>query len=165
MCTNPADLSRRHVVVTKLAPLAVVLLMGFLSSLFGHSNGGGDKPGRHVSEGGFRENLAKQKMMSPQTVAQLHKHGATEESMLKLEFFFYTNEDAKAQALAKDLKDLDYKVEYGPTNCGSRLFIVTGWTTSIRMSESTVVAWTEKMCQMAYDCDCEFDGWGTNPRR
>ena len=28
-----------------------------------------------------------------------------------------------------------------------------------------VVAWTEQMCRLGREHDCEFDGWGTNPRQ
>lgn len=62
-----------------MRPLALVVLMGFFGSLFGCSKGDGDKPQRYVSESAFRENLAKQTTMSPQTVAQLRKHAVTED--------------------------------------------------------------------------------------
>jgi Regulator of ribonuclease activity B len=146
-----------------MRPLAVVVLMGFFGSLFGCSKADGDKPRRYVSESAFRENLAKQTTTSPQTVAQLRKHGVTDIANLKLEFFFYTDKEAKGQGLAKALSDLRYQVECGPAAGDSRLVLVTGWTTPIKMSEPSVVEWTEKMCRLGYEHDCEFDGWGTNP--
>ena len=146
-----------------MRPLALVMLMGFFGSLFGCSKGDGDKPDRYVSEPAFRENLAKQTMMSPQTVAQLRKHGVTRDANLKLEFFFYTDNDAKGKSLDKSLQDLQYTVECGPAAGDTRLVLVTGWTTPLKMSEEAVVAWTEKMCRLGYEHDCEFDGWGTNP--
>lgn len=142
---------------------AVVLLMGFFGSLFGCSKGDGDKSHRYVSESAFRENLSKQKTMSPQTVAQLRKHGVTDQANLKLEFFFYTDKESKGQPLAKALQELRYQVEFGPAAGDSRLILVTGWTAPITMSEGSVVEWTEKMCRLGYEHDCEFDGWGTNP--
>jgi regulator of RNase E activity RraB len=146
-----------------MRPLIVVVIMGFFGSLFGCSKGDGDKPNRYVSEPGFRENLANQTTMSPQTVAHLRKHGVTEEASLKLEFFFYTDKNAKGQSLADALRDLQYKVECGPAAQDARLVLVNGWTTPLKMSEESVVAWTEKMCRLGYEHDCEFDGWGTNP--
>jgi hypothetical protein len=151
------------VLAQNMRPLAVVLLMGFFGSLFGCSKGDGDKPQRYVTESAFREKLAKQKLMSPQTVAQLRKHGVTDQANLKLEFFFYTDKDAKGQALAKALRDLEYKVECGAAAGESRLLLVTGWTIPLKMSEDSIVTWTEKMCRLGYEHDCEFDGWGTNP--
>jgi hypothetical protein len=137
--------------------------MGFFGSLFGCSKGDCDKPHRYISDSAFRENLGKQTTMSPQTVAQLRKHGVTDRASLKLEFFFYTDKEAKGQSLAKALRDLRYQVECGPAAGDSRLVLVTGWTTPIMMSEGSVVEWTEKMCRLGHVHDCEFDGWGTNP--
>lgn len=148
---------------SNMRPISLVMLMGFFGSLFGCSKGDGDNPHRYVSKSAFRETLAKQTTMSPQTVAQLRKHGVTQEANLKLEFFFYTDKDAKGQSLAKSLQDLQYTVECGPAGGDARLVLVTGWTTPIKMSEEAVVAWTVKMCRLGYEHDCEFDGWGTNP--
>lgn len=146
-----------------MRPLAVVVLMGLFGSLFGCSKGEGDKPERYVSEPAFRDNLAKQTTMSPQTVAQPRKHGVTDRASLKLEFFFYTDKEAKGQPLAKALLELGYQFECGQAAGDARLILVTGWTTPIKMTEESVFAWTEKMCRLGYDHDCEFDGWGTNP--
>jgi hypothetical protein len=115
------------------------------------------------SEAAFRENVAKQTTMSPQTVAQLRKHGVTDQANLKLEFFFCTDSEAKGQAIAKGLEDFGYQVEYGTAAGGSRLVLVTGWTTLIKMSEGSVVEGTERMCCLGYEHECEFDAWGTNP--
>ena len=38
--------------------------------------------------------------MSPQTIAELRKHGLSSSAALKLEFFFYTDAEQKAQQLA-----------------------------------------------------------------
>jgi hypothetical protein len=144
---------------------AAVISMGLFGSLFGCSKGDDGPPKRYLSDQAFRQNLAKQMKMSPLTVGQLRKHGVTDNSMLKLEFFFYTDNDEKALALADALRVLDYKAESGSAARDSRLLIVTGWTTPIKMTDSEVVAWTQKMCQLGYEHDCEFDGWGTNPQQ
>jgi len=146
-----------------MRPIGVVIIMGLFGSLFGCSKGSGDNSQRYVSESAFRANLTKQSTMSPETVAQLRKHGVTDATGLKLEFYFYTDKDGKGQALAKALRELNYQVECGPAAGDPRLIVVTGWTTPIQMSDGPVVAWTEKMCRMGYEHDCEFDGWGTNP--
>ncbi|MCH7726849.1 MAG: ribonuclease E inhibitor RraB [Planctomycetes bacterium] len=148
-------------------PLVIIVAMGFFSSLFGCSNEneGGNGSSRYVSEKSFRENLAKQTDMSPQTVAQLRKHGVTDDMTLKLEFFFYTDIEEKAHALAAPLQKLNYKVETGPSAGDDKLILVTGWTVPIKMDDRSVVNWTEKMCRLGYKHDCEFDGWGTNPKQ
>jgi len=60
--------------------------MGFFSTLFGCKQDGGD--GRFQSEAAYAENRSRQLTMTPQTVAQLKKYGVTDESQLKLEYFF-----------------------------------------------------------------------------
>src|SRR5713101_7016590 len=107
--------------------------MGFLSSILGwwKRRRDGHEPRRYVSETAFRENLAKQTTMSPQTIAQLRKHGVTDDAILRLEFFFYTDAESKAQGLAESLQGLNYHLESKPWARAGRLFVVTGWTTSI----------------------------------
>ena len=140
--------------------------MGFLKSLFHPSNGrdDGESP-RFVSETAFRKNLTKQSEMCPQTVAQLRNYGVTDATRLKLEFFFYTDAEAKAIALCDSLDGLDYQTERPASVDDSRLFLVTGWTNPVQMDDSSVLVWTQSMCQLGYEHDCDFDGWGTNPEQ
>ena len=137
----------------------------FVGSLFGGSNRNGGKKPRFVSNDGLQNNLTRQLKMSPQTLAQLHKHGVTEQMTLKLEFFFYTDTEAKGQSLAGTLKRLEYTVECAPMASDARLFLLTGWTTPIKMNETSVLGWTTRMCYVGHEHDCDFDGWGTNPRQ
>jgi len=101
--------------------------------------------------------------MSPQTIAQLKKYGVTDDAILKLEFFFYTDAEAKAQGLAESLQSLNYQLESKPSARAGRLFVVTGSTTPITMNEDAVISWAEKMSRLGYEHDCYFDGWGTYP--
>jgi hypothetical protein len=68
--------------------------MGFFGSMF--KSFGRDKSARYLSKEAFRHNLAKQTTMAPLTVAELRKYGVTASSTLKLEFFFYTDAEARA---------------------------------------------------------------------
>jgi hypothetical protein len=124
-----------------------------------------NRRGRYVSEKTFRKNVAKQTEMSPQTLRVLREHGVEESRELSLEFFFYTDSEEKACALAQRLGQLEYSVEGGPSAHDSKTFVITGWTTKMRMDETTVTEWTRKMCELGYEHDCEFDGWGTNPEQ
>lgn len=142
--------------------LYMVAVMGFLSTLFGCGNRDADQT-RYVSDSAYRENLAKQTTMSPMTLEQLRKYGVTDETNLKLEFFFYTDDEAKASGLAKVLAERSYSVEHGQSTSDDDRLIVTGWTTRMSMDESTVVQWTREMCELGFEHDCEFDGWGTKP--
>jgi Regulator of ribonuclease activity B len=135
--------------------------MGFFSSLFGCSKS--DEVPRFVTEAAFQQNLAKQKKMSPMTLAELHKLGVPESKSLRLEYFFYTDTEAKAQSLAASLKKLQYDAKSEPSAGNARQFLVTGWSAPIRMSEQDVVSWTDQMCRLGFEHDADFDGWGTSP--
>ncbi|MBT3201356.1 MAG: hypothetical protein HN350_15755 [Phycisphaerales bacterium] len=146
--------------------------MGFWSSIFGGKGSDNSKPtpqdsdnaGRFVSEKGFQENLYKQSVMSPMTLEQLRQYDVTDDTVLKLEFFFYSNSEENAARLTEELKALGYDAEYGPSQ-DDGVMIISGWTTGMAMSEAVVVEWTQMMCRRGYDHDCELDGWGTNPKQ
>mgnify|MGYP002346307903 CR=1 FL=1 len=116
-----------------------------------------------VSETAFVDNRDRQMQMTPQTLDQLRKHQITSENELKLEYFFYTNTAKKAEQLATQLEKLNYTVQHGVSASDKKLFIVTGWTTKMNISEEVVKNWTMEMCELGYQFDCEFDGWGTTP--
>src|SRR5678810_970179 len=103
--------------------------MGFFSTLFGSGQGGGE--GRFQSEEAYAQSRARQLTMTPQTVAQLRKYGVTKESLLKLEYFFYTNTKEQAAALAQKLADLGYTGSYDHSASDKKQFVVTGWTQSM----------------------------------
>ena len=103
--------------------------------------------------------------MTPQTLQQLRKHGVTDDSRLALEFFFYTDTETKAAALAKALSTKGYSVKHRPSASDDKTRVITGWTTKMHMDEQTVVIWTRRMCKLGFDHDCDFDGWGTNPNQ
>jgi regulator of RNase E activity RraB len=124
-------------------------------------NGFGKWAKRFVPEAAYRENWAKQSAMTRMTVEQLRKHGMSDGALLKVEFFFYTNTVEKAAALAAALRELGYSVEHGPSVHDKRVFAVTGWTTKMWMDEGNVVDWARHMCDLGFQHDCEFDGWGT----
>ena len=141
--------------------IGTVVLMGFFATVFGC----GKSDGRFVSEKEFEKNVAKQVAMSPQTLTQLRQYDVTEQTNLKLEYFFYTDTGDKASALAAVLTQKGYTAEHGPSAGGDKTFVVTGWTAPMTMDESTVVEWTRQMCQTGFDHDSDFDGWGTNPKQ
>jgi regulator of RNase E activity RraB len=118
-----------------------------------------------VAEDKFNNNIAKQMSMTPQVMEQLRKLNVTDEKELKLEYFFYTNNAEKAEQLADEVGKLGYSVRHGISAGDKKLFIVTGWTTKMKMTDDLVADWTEQMCELGYKFDCEFDGWGTNPNQ
>ena len=147
-----------------MARLRVFVLIGLLASIFGCGKGAtADK--RFVPESAFQKNLESQIRMTPETVRQLRQYGVMDDAELALEFFFYTDSQAKASALAAALSNEGYSVEEGPSASDEETMLVTGWTTRITMDDKTVVDWAKRMCQIGFEHDCQFDGWGTNPNQ
>lgn len=99
--------------------------------------------------------------MTPQTIARLRSLGVTEESRLKLEYFFYTNTKEKAAALAQKLADLGYADSCDNAATNKKEFLINGWTSPMKMDDKTVLDWTASMCDLGREHDCDFDGWGT----
>lgn len=119
--------------------------------------------GIFVTESEFDKNRDKQIQMTPITIEQLRNLNVTEEKELKLEYFFYTNKPEKAEELAAEIEKLNYSVNHGASAGNKKLFIITGWTTKMKMDNEVVQNWAKEMCELGYKFDCDFDGWGTNP--
>ena len=116
-----------------------------------------------VSPQAFERNRANQLSMTPATLEQLRKIGINPEMELKLEFFFYTNSNDKASALLNALLAKGYETQQAVCASDKSLQVVTGWTTKMLMSDTVVSSWTNEMCHLGLNHDCEFDGWGTTP--
>lgn len=145
---------------TKFIILGLALIILIMMGLFNFFKG----TSRFVTEKQYSENTSKQKGMNTQTLSQLSKYGITDSVDLKLEFFFYTNEQNKASNLAIELKKLNYQIDKVDTAATDRKqWVVNGWSTKIKMDLQTVTNWTSQMCKLGYDNDCDFDGWGTLP--
>jgi regulator of RNase E activity RraB len=136
----------------------IIIIMGLFDFLKPKSNNA-----QFVSETSFNSNRTKQMQMTPQTLDQLRKLNVTADKELKLEYFFFTNTDEKAEQLASEIAKLNYTVQHGVSAGDKKLFIVTGWTTKMKMADEVVEQWTKQMCELGYKFDCEFDGWGTEP--
>jgi regulator of RNase E activity RraB len=116
-----------------------------------------------VSGEAFEEKSAIQLNMLPVLMGKLRELNVDEDRELMLEFFFYTNTYQKAGAFAQELSNLNCQVKYGVSEGDKKLFIITGWTTKVKMKDAVVAAWIKQMCSLGYKFDCEFDGWGTIP--
>ncbi|SEM98784.1 Regulator of ribonuclease activity B [Mucilaginibacter gossypiicola] len=116
-----------------------------------------------VSAEAFEEKSTIQLNMLPVLMEKLRELNVDEDRELMLEFFFYTNAYQKAQAFAQELSNLSYQVKYGIAEGAKKLFLITGWTTKVKMSDAVVAGWINQMCNLGYKFDCEFDGWGTIP--
>src|SRR4051794_33034059 len=88
-----------------------------------------------VNTDSFESNLKNQLKMTPQTLHQLRKLGVGEEKELRLEYFFYTDSFHKAKRFSKELQSLGYEVEQRPSAGHANLFVITGWTNNMKMSD------------------------------
>jgi regulator of RNase E activity RraB len=113
----------------------------------------------------FNQNKDMQMKMTTQVIDQLRKLDIKREKELSLEYFFYTNTIEKAERLASEIVKLNYKVDYWLSAGDPKLFIVTGWTTKMKMDNEIVEKWTKEMCELGNKYDCDFDGWGTDPNQ
>jgi regulator of RNase E activity RraB len=125
------------------------------------TDGGPSNLNSYISESEFESNLEVRIKNTGEIIDALREAGVTDESLLRLEFFFYTNLESNAVELESTLKKRGYRLE---KLIGGEIG-VRGWTTPIRMDETTVVQWVEDMCRTRFAHDCEFDGWGTNPNQ
>ena len=124
-----------------------------------------ETPERYLSEEQHRENLSSQLATSPETMEQLRGFGIKEDRSVKLEYFFYTNSVNKAEALSSELGGIGYQAEFEKCDNPTKIRIVVGASEPVQMAEAQVLEWTEKMCNIGYKHDCEFDGWGLNPEQ
>lgn len=92
---------------------------------------------RFVTKKAHKANLGKQAEGDERVLQELPKLRVMDDSKLRLEFFFYTDEPGKASGLVKDLQNLGYQAELRPSACGADI-LVTGWTQPIVMTVSAV---------------------------
>jgi regulator of RNase E activity RraB len=111
------------------------------------------------------KNVEKQTNGAAQILAQMRKGGITADREFALDIFFYTDNEEKVSKLAAALTDKGYSVKHGPSASDPKVFSVTGQTTQMKMDEPIVVDWAREMCELGFRHDCEFDGWGVNPKQ
>jgi regulator of RNase E activity RraB len=139
--------------------LSIIIIMGLFDFLKPKPNNNN----QFVTEQAFKSNLTKQMQMTPQTMEQLRKINVSADMELKLEYFFYTNTADKAKLFADEIGKLNYEVKFGQSAGDKKSFVITGWTTKMKMQDNVVANWTKEMCELGYKFDCDFDGWGTSP--
>ena len=60
---------------------------------------------------------------------------------------------------------LNYESHYSLATHNSNEYVITGKTNRIKMTNNIVLKWSVQMCELGYNYDCCFDGWGTNPNQ
>ncbi len=105
----------------------------------------------------YKKHLPQQKATS-HALALLGKLSQSNQAKKEVEFFFYTNTIKKAEQLVLLLKNQGYEV-FKPSRTLDKIG-VSGNTGPISLKEQDFLEWAEKMSDLGYACDCEFDGWG-----
>ena len=108
--------------------------------------------------------LAHQLEMNRVTWKQLQEHGVTEDTALRLDFFYFAPGQHQAETLAAAIRArTDYDVEAGTTKqglLGRKSWIVTGTTQAAPVSLTVLDEWVTRMVEWGDAHSCEFDGWG-----
>ena len=114
---------------------------------------------RCFTEENFREKVAISRKQSLVMLAVVWENGATEETKRRLEYFFDTNSNKKANALIKTLRAMGYHIEKDASHRPN--IRVKGWTTEMKLAAETVLSWEIQMLKTGFEHDCIFNGWGT----
>lgn len=117
-----------------------------------------------MQDADYENILRKQLAMTHQTWAALQSHGVTEESKLRLDFFYYASSREAADKLCAFLReqtDYDVKIE----SSGSflrRRWRLEGNTQETAVSPKILEQWVTWMVTAGKECSSDFDGWGTS---
>jgi hypothetical protein len=109
--------------------------------------------------------LSSQLAMNRQSWRALQENGVTDETELRLDFFYVAPGEQEANALASYLQaETDYDVSVGSSAGGllrKKSWTVNGATQKTQVSLDILDAWVEWMVAAGIENgQCEFDGWG-----
>jgi len=108
------------------------------------------------------ENLGMQQFLNKKVLELRKKFGGNANVFQRVEFFFYSDQEDKANNLAIELSKLGYEVySVNPPAYKDQQWSVIGCTSPIDLREDELTNWSTQMIELGYQCDCKFDGWGT----
>jgi hypothetical protein len=95
---------------------------------------------------------------------ELQQHGVTEETELRLEFFYVAPDERAARALAEALLE-DTEYEVGVESSGGGMlkrkdWAVNGTTHPTVVSQEILDEWVAWMVMVGLENGCDFEGWG-----
>lgn len=118
-----------------------------------------------INEEQAREVLAQQLAMNQQSWAALQEHGVTEQTELKLDFFYVAPGESEAEGLRVFIEDeTDYEVRVDSQGgfMKKKQWLVVGSTQPTKISQEILDEWVGWMVAAGFEHGgCEFDGWGT----
>jgi len=102
--------------------------------------------------------------MNKQTWQALQAHGVTEDTDLRLDFFYIAPREQPARALVALIeRETDYDITVASNAAGflKKNWTVRGTTKGTKVSLEILDQWVTWMVAAGAHEDCEFDGWGT----
>ena len=108
------------------------------------------------------EAMSVQPALNSRVFQLMKRFGGKSDSTQPVEFFFYSDEEDKANNLAIELSRMGYEVYgvYQPES-GYTQWAVIGCTPPMKLCGKQFDDWTMQMAQKGFESDCKFDGWGT----
>src|SRR5258706_14867358 len=114
---------------------------------------------RFFGKNEYEDSKEMQKTLNNKVLGLFEDYGGKRE-LMSVEFFFYTDTGDKANNLAIELSAMQYEV-YGVNKEDDNRFSVIGCTCPLKMDDESLTTWSERMCEIGYNHECKFDGWGT----
>ena len=113
-----------------------------------------------VSAKKFESNLKGQRDSANRYLDMLSICDKNMEETKRMEFFFYSKTRENADELKKYLEKNGYEI-YGIERSTKNQYSIIGVTPPISLEEDKFKKWIEKMNEIGFINDCNFDGWGT----
>jgi len=119
-----------------------------------------EKPSRFLSEDQFKTDLDGLKEANLLKLEQLRKYGVTDESDLRMDFYFVTNDSIKAQKLANELEVQNHHSNRVHSSANDkRLWVTSANSSRVKMDIESLTKWTDTLSRLGYRYDCQFQGW------
>lgn len=115
-----------------------------------------------VSKEQFLEVLDEQLDLGPVCIQQLRSFGVAASEEICIDFFFTSHSYQNSKLLVRELKEVGYEAGFGKSPGEKERFLIAGTTCPMAVTEESILPWTMRMCELAYQYDCLFEGWGTS---
>lgn len=116
---------------------------------------------RFIKETDYNTYLENKMQTFRKSLLEIKKMDEPELQNRKLVFNFNTNNMEKVMLLENEIRKNYYpSVRHGGDVPHPVLFLITGETNRMTISDTLVEAWVKQMCKVGFQFDCEFMSWG-----
>ena len=115
---------------------------------------------RFVTPEQYKANSVRIASDNRKVLQQLSQYGVTGSSDLNLNIYFVTDDSVKAQSLANDLQPINFhanRIHRSPKD--PTLWVLSGSADEVKMDSISLNQWINKLVAVAYQHDCEMEGW------